>query len=210
MRLTHNLFVFALMLLLLACGKEVKHKIIGIQPFEQFSEQDLKVVKDSIVAAYQCQVKYLPIEKVPKVHVTRIKSYRYRADSLLNLLDRLRPKNIDLMLGLTKTDIAITKLDKETGEVKKPVSTYTDWAIFGLGRVNGYSCVVSNYRLKKGVNREQYLTRLTRICNHEVGHVLGLRHCPTKACLMNDANETIRTIDNSTGRLCDNCTRKIR
>ncbi|MFK8037092.1 MAG: hypothetical protein AB8B74_02285 [Crocinitomicaceae bacterium] len=196
---------FLLILLSLACQKRISYKTIGLQLLDEFTESELAVISDSLIHTFQCRVVVLPIKKAPDSHITRIKSFRYRADSLLNFLDQQKPDSIDVMLGLTKTDIAITKIDKETGLVKTPKSTYTDWAIFGLGRVNGYSCVVSNYRLKKRVSNSGYLTRFTRICNHEVGHVFGLRHCPTLNCLMNDANETIKTIDKSSGKLCDSC-----
>ena len=137
--------------------------------------------------------------------MTFIKSPRFRADSILNWLDRNRPDSIDIMLGVTKKDIAITKIDKLTGKVKSPASKYTDWGIFGLGRVGGYSCVVSAYRLHKNAGKTKFYKRFTRIANHEIGHVLGLYHCPESNCLMNDANETIRTIDSSTGILCEKC-----
>lgn len=208
MQLKHSFFI-ALILLFSACHQPVKEKVIGLQLLNHFSEKDLSIIKDSIVQTYHCSVIVLPIAEVPKNHITRLKSYRYRADSLLNLLDGIRPQNVDIMLGLTSTDIAITKKDKRTGQIKKPKSTYTDWAIFGLGRINGYSCVVSNYRLKKGVNEHGYLKRFARICNHEIGHVLGLRHCPSNSCLMNDANESISTIDNSSGKLCSLCLSQI-
>jgi len=194
---------------LFACTSPVNEKTIGLQLFNRFSSEELSAIKDSIIKTYDCTVKVLPIAEVPSSVVTRIKSYRYRADSLLNLLDKLQPDSIDMMVGLTSTDIAITKIDRQTGKIKNPASTYTDWAIFGLGRINGISCVISNHRLKKGASHKKYLKRLTRICNHEIGHVLGLRHCENSNCLMNDANETIKTIDNSTGVLCSACHSKI-
>ncbi len=209
MLLKNSPLYFIITVILFGCTKPLHETTIGIQLLGQFTDQELNTVKDSIITTYQCKIEYLPKIEVPEEHVTRIKSYRYRADSLLNLLDRTRPNEIDIMLGLTDIDIAITKLDKKTGKIKYPKSTYVDWAIFGLGRVNGHSCVVSKFRLKKGVNEKKYLKRLTRICNHEVGHVLGLRHCPTDECLMNDANETIRTIDKSTGKLCQSCLKKL-
>ncbi|MFK8045925.1 MAG: hypothetical protein AB8B72_10555 [Crocinitomicaceae bacterium] len=206
MKLSLSLLVFSF---LLACAQPIKDKTIGIQLFNSFSSEESSAVKDSISKTYHCSVKILPIVEVPLEMVTKIKSFRFRADSLLNLLDRLQPDSIDIMVGLTSTDIAITKINKETGKIKKPISTYTDWAIFGLGRINGVSCVISNYRLKKGASHKKYLKRLTRICNHEIGHVLGLRHCPNSKCLMNDANETIKTIDKSTGNLCKACSKII-
>lgn len=193
----------------MACQKPVKNKVIGLQPLNEFPNSELLTICDSVSSTFNCKLVILPIKKAPNSHITRVKSFRYRADSLLNFLDQQKPDSIDILLGLTKTDIAITKMDKATGQIKTPVSTYTDWAIFGLGRINGKSCVVSNHRLKKQASKQAYMTRLTRICNHEVGHVLGLPHCPTKKCLMNDANETIRTIDKSSGKLCISCKKSI-
>lgn len=193
----------------LACQKKTADKIIGLQQFNEFSELELQAISDALVSVFNCKIAVLPTVKAPDSHITRIKSFRYRADSLLHFLNRQKPDSIDIILGLTKTDIAITKRDKSTGYIKKPTTTYTDWAIFGLGQVNGTSCVVSNYRLKKRASTQLYIKRFTRICNHEVGHVLGLPHCPIKNCLMNDANETIKTIDKSSGKLCPSCKKAI-
>jgi len=121
--------------------------------------------------------------------------------------DSHRPDSIDILLGLTNQDISITKYDGN--KIKDPEWKYKDFGIFGLGRVNGTVCVVSSNRLHKGVSSKTFYKRLTRISCHEVGHVLGLRHCPEEKCLMNDANESIKTIDKSTGNLCESCWTKI-
>ena len=201
--------LFAILILGSSCSKMFKYKIVALQPFENLSAEEIQTVRDSIQYTFDCKIIILPIKKVPNQYITRIKSFRYRADSILNFLDKIKPDSVDIMLGLTETDISITKKDKITGKTKLPISKYTDWAIFGLGRVNGHSCVVSKKRLHSNVSNHTYLKRLTRICNHEVGHVFGLRHCPTKKCLMNDANETIKTIDKSSGKLCKSCQNKI-
>jgi archaemetzincin len=38
---------------------------------------------------------------------------------------------------------------------------------------------------------------------------LGLPHCPTKGCIMQDANETIVTIDEEVLELCNDCKEKL-
>jgi len=208
-----NIFKLPILLFIfiaLGCTKKIdQDTVIGIQPFSDFTTQEFSALKDSLAIAYDCEIIILPKAKLPERMISTIKSRRYRADSVLNWLDRHRPDSIDIMLGITGTDIAITKMDQKTGKIKTPASTYTDWAIFGLGRIRGHSCVVSSYRLKRKVNQSKYLTRFTRISNHEVGHVLGLRHCDNAFCLMNDANETIKTIDKSSGKLCPQCNHSI-
>ena len=199
-----------LIIVMVNCTRTVsKTTLIGIQPFSEFSKTELNVLIDSVERAYGCRTVVLPEAKLPKHMMTFVKSPRFRADSILNWLDRNRPDSVDLILGITKKDIAITKRDKTTGKVKSPASKYTDWAIFGLGRLNGHSCVVSTYRLHKNASTALFYKRFTRIANHELGHVLGLPHCPTPDCLMNDANETIKTIDKSNGVLCKECHQTI-
>jgi archaemetzincin len=81
-----------------------------------------------------------------------------------------------------------------------------EWGIFGLGNMPGYQAVVSSYRLgKRGkVSRAE---RLARVAVHELGHNLGLRHCP-KACVMSDAEGAIRSLDDWP-EFCGSCAGKL-
>jgi archaemetzincin len=59
------------------------------------------------------------------------------------------------------------------------------------------------------VTKEQFVARLKKVSCHELGHNFGLPHCPNKTCIMQDAAETIKTIDNVSLHLCDECKAKI-
>ena len=121
---------------------------------------------------------------------------------LLKYLKSIRPDSIDFMLGLTATDISTTKKDK-LGRIKQPKSKYEDWGTFGLGYRPGSACVVSSYRLSKP---NKTIERLQKVVVHELGHNLGLKHCTSKLnCVMDDAAETIRTVDAGHITLCDKC-----
>lgn len=184
---------------------------VGIQPFGNISQTQVDSVKASIERMYDFEVVILERKKLPQMAYTTIRYPRYRADSLVEWLSQRVPDSVDLVIGLTDKDISVTKYkDAAKTRIKEPVWQYRDFGIFGLGRVGGDACVVSSYRLwSKGANTKQFYKRLTRIACHEVGHVLGLKHCPESKCLMNDANESITTIDKSTGVLCQKCWKKI-
>ena len=182
---------------------------IGILPFGSISNEEVDSVQTAIQQMYDFDVAVLNTEPMPEVAYTTIRYPRYRADTLLGWLADFRPDSIDILLGLTNKDISVTKYQEDGRAIKEPEWKYKDFGIFGLGRVNGTVCVVSSNRLHKGVSDRKFYKRLTRISCHEVGHVLGLRHCPESNCLMNDANESIKTVDKSTGDLCQSCWNKI-
>lgn len=184
---------------------------IGILPFGEVPNEEVDSVKAAIVAMYSTEVVVLDRVQLPKEAFISVKSPRYRADSLLHWLADYCPDSLRMLVGLTSKDISTTKYEPGSDRkvIKKPESTYADFGIFGLGRVGGNACVVSSFRLGNGVSKNKFFIRLTRISCHEVGHVYGLHHCPNLKCLMNDANESIKTIDKSTGVLCDDCKGRI-
>jgi archaemetzincin len=182
---------------------------VGIQPFGKIDQEEVDSVKTAINRMFDFEVAVMDRIDLPQTAYTEIRYPRYRADSLVEWISNHVPDSLDLVIGLTKKDISTTKYQKGTKKIKEPEWQYRDFGIFGLGRVGGNACVVSSNRLHKNASKDLFYKRLTRISCHEVGHVLGLRHCPEQNCLMNDANETIKTIDNSTGELCAKCWKKI-
>ena len=180
---------------------------IGLQAFENFDRALIDTVKHTIEVIYGFDVIILESIDIPKEAFINIKSPRYRADTLIRYLRRIKPDSIDHILGLTSKDISVTKKDK-SGNIKQPEYKYKDWGIFGLAFVPGSSCIVSTYRLKS--SKTKFIERFKKICIHELGHNLGLKHCEYhEKCVMRDAVETIKTIDYVDLMLCDKCKKKI-
>ncbi len=179
---------------------------VGIQPLGKFSQVYIDSVQSALHVQYGFKVIVLPEKPLPKSCFVQIKSPRYRADKLLKHLKSICPDSIDYLLGITQQDISTSKKDK-FGNIKKPVSKYEDWGIFGLGYRPGKACVVSTYRLEKPVKTVE---RLQKVVTHELGHNLGLKHCTSNLnCVMDDAAETIRTVDKGHITLCRECKRIV-
>jgi archaemetzincin len=195
-------------LLLLQIQSDLKiAKSVGIQPFKGFDKNLVDTLSKTIKQVYGFKVVVLPEKDLPKSAYINIKSPRYRADSLLKYLKKSRPASVNYVIGLTGKDISTTKYD-DSGKIKLPESKYKDWGVFGLGYCPGTCCLVSTFRLRKTTN-ENFILRYKKVCIHELGHNLGLDHCPTLHCVMSDANESIKTIDNEKLELCQKCKNQI-
>ena len=206
----HNLFLrkllqISIIILCLSCSDN-SEKNIGIQPLGQFDKSLIDTLQTTIKKVYNFKVSILKSKEIPKSTFINIKTPRYRADKILKILKAEKPDSINHVLGLISKDISTTKKDK-WGNTKKPEKKYEDWGIFGLGYRPGASCVVSSYRYKN--NKLKFIDRFKKICVHEIGHNLGLKHCPNEDCVMRDAAESIKTIDLVKLSLCNECRLKI-
>lgn len=196
---------YTLIFLIHSCSKKQLH--IGIQPFDGFDPKLIDTIKVSLERTYHAKVVILPQMEIPKKSYVNIKTPRFRADSLIKELKLYKPDTIDYVLGLINSDISTTKRDKN-GEIMVPLSRYLDWGVFGLGYQPGPSCIVSTFRIKTE-DKKVYFIRLKKISIHEIGHNLGLQHCSSNMCVMQDAVETIKTVDNVKMELCEKCKHKF-
>lgn len=167
---------------------------VVLQPLGNVSPRLIGIAQQAVKENYGIKAR---VQR--KINLPQIAFYperqRYRADKLLDILSNMSLDG-EKVVGLTNVDVSTTKLP------------YKDWGVFGLGRISGTACVVSTFRLGKpgGKSRAQ---RFKEIVIHEVGHTFGLPHCKTPRCVMNDAEGSIKAVDNSTGKLCRSCRLKL-
>lgn len=202
------LFLLFLTLILSSCYDDPSGKKIAIQTLGVFPKE----VKDSIASAvhnfYDFEVVELQQQQIPEEFFTNKKSPRFKADKIIKMLNREKPDSVDYVIGLTSADICCTKTDA-LGNTLEPKEKYTDWGIFGYGFIGKPGCVASTFRVKS-IAQQKTIARMQKICLHEIGHNLGLSHCPDKNCFMQSAAESIKTIDKVGMNLCESCRNKIR
>lgn len=203
-----QLLIFFTLLTLFSCNS-TETKKVGIQPFNKAPQYLIDSIESAIKQTYHFEVYQLNEQEIPQHAFTQVKSPRYRADTLIRFLKHNKPDTIDYILGITNKDISTTKKDKN-GNIKKPHYKYKDWGVFGLGYVPGPSSIVSTYRYKKSA-KQLFIERVQKISIHELGHNLGLPHCKSgNPCVMQDAAETIKTIDNVDLVLCTHCKQTLK
>jgi len=191
-------FVPVLLVLIGGCSVQAEHplvasKTIVLQPLGSVDGKLVESARSGLAAYYKTNVRVMPAKALPKIAFYAPRQ-RYRADKLIAWLYR---GGDSIVVGLTSADISTTK------------GQYKDWGVFGLGYLGKGACVISTYRLRRGATAALLRARLVKVVNHEVGHNLGLPHCPTPGCMMNDAGGKVATVDKETGKLCAKCRGKV-
>ena len=85
--------------------------------------------------------------------------------------------------------------------------------VFGEAQCPGEAALISLWRLKPefygaSEDRELFLERAVKEAVHEVGHTLGLRHCPRASCVMYFSNSIMET-DRKRSTFCERCTADV-
>jgi len=195
---------------LISCKKSTPvtpETTVLVKQYKSFPKNEVDTVISILQKVYGVKTVLAKDQELYSEAYISVKSPRYRADSIIKFQQNEIDNTIDYVLGLTSKDISVTKKD-DSGNIKKPEYKYQDWGIMGLAYCPGESCIVSTFRIKSK-NKTVYFDRLKKIAVHEFGHNLGLPHCPNKKCVMTDAVESVKTIDNAELKLCDDCARKI-
>ncbi len=201
MRIHQN--ILALLIAVVICSCNHKASKIGVQPFIGADPIAVETITSALSDVYGIQVVVLPEIEMPEGSFINVKSPRYRADSIIAWLRDHKAAYIDCVIGITHHDISTTKRNSD-GTVKDPAFKYQDWGVFGLGYRPGASCLVSSFRLRYA-QEAVYLDRLRKVAVHEIGHNQGLGHCSSTDCVMQDAAESISTIDGVELNLCEAC-----
>jgi archaemetzincin len=160
-------------------------------------KETIEQTSKSLHEAAPIDVVIEPGRALPKSAAT-VEKDRWSADALLTFLEDVPSAPGHKVMGITEVDIVT------------PKNGIPRWGILGLGSLDGKTSVISTYRMRRkwegGAPEAVVRDRLAKISLHELGHTLGLDHCPNKGCVMEDGHGTVKTVDAETV-LCAKCSK---
>jgi len=161
------------------------------------SEFDLRVLQQALLAHYPFRVLVESRRPLPRAAFYPPRR-RYRAERLLAWLRDQLVDADQLVMGVTDVDIS----------TEKP--PFADFGILGLAECPGRVSVVSTFRCRRTAQSALHAAlRFGKVAVHEFGHGLGLPHCDTLGCLLEDAGGTVGTLEREQD-LCSVCRGRLR
>jgi archaemetzincin len=169
---------------------------IGVLAVGEIDQNAMLSVQQGLVKVYPdttCQIikETLPIPE--KAYDKKRK--QYNSSLILNEARAfaIRREDLHRILAVTNVDIFVPELNYVFGEAYTP----------------GKAALISLHRLRpkfygEPENTELFLERALKEAVHELGHTLGLKHCPKQFCVMHFSNSIFDT-DKKQSLFCDQC-----
>jgi len=173
-----------------------KSKIV-IVPLGDVDYGLINKLATALVSVFNAGVDILQGIRIPAEAYNRNRG-QYYSTVILNKLELLKANPREKVLGVIDEDLYVPSLNFVFGEAD-PLSKV---AIISLQRLKQ-----ENY----GSADEEalYFSRLIKEAVHELGHLIGFKHCPNPRCVMYFSNSLLET-DLKTEKFCDCCLRKAR
>jgi archaemetzincin len=186
-----HILVVLLLGVSLGCKNQKPPLSIEIQPIGTVNPAVLRSAEVTLANRFHGKVTVNKQVVMPSNFLNVSKSERYSADAILNWL---RPDRKTIVLAITSNDIY----------TNNPQRNDPLWGVLGLGKCPGNDCIISDHRFKD-LDPSCYEHRLQVLILHEIGHNLGLPHCNSPHCMMNDADGKLATLDSCGLLYCERC-----
>ncbi|MCS7385390.1 MAG: archaemetzincin family Zn-dependent metalloprotease [archaeon GB-1867-005] len=175
-----------------------KIKIL-VQPIGNVDEKSINRLIDDLnskIEFFSASPSNLQFSIPPEAYNPLRKQY-YSPVILRKLCEKLMDEPFNRILGVADIDLYVEGLN----------------FIFGEAQFKGKCAIITLYRLKPEFygeerNDELLYERALKEAVHEIGHTLGLNHCPNKICVMHFSN-SIWDTDIKSYKYCKSCKNKL-
>jgi len=165
---------------------------ITLVSFGYFEKEILEKAAEAVGEEYHCQV-FIRDGHMDLSEFHDSARRQYNGNALLKQVNSMSFPEADKILGIFNVDLFI------------PILTF----IFGQAFLGGQTGIASLYRLSNerygmAPDEKLLLNRFQKEVIHELGHTLGLIHCPNPICVMHSSTY-VEDIDQKSQHLCSNC-----
>ena len=174
-------------------------RILSLVPVGEVPHRDLELLGAGLAPKLRvaCSINSGDLDVVPAFDPLR---GQYNSTKILRQLQGLAIVESWRVLGVTEGDLFIPILSFVFGEAQ-------------LGPLPLAAAVVSAHRLRQEFyglpsDPELQAQRLLKEALHELGHTLGLRHCPDYRCVMSSSH-AVENIDLKLADFCETCAAAI-
>jgi archaemetzincin len=168
---------------------------IEIIPIGQIDILVLDYLRENLTDVFEAKVSLGKSQPIPEYAFNKKRGQYYSSEILENLT---KFKQGQITLAIIERDLYVPELNFVFGEA----DSVNQICIISLMRLNQ-----SYYGLPE--DKELFLRRSLKEAVHEIGHLLGLGHCPNPKCVMHFSNSLLDT-DIKDYRFCDVCQRRLR
>jgi archaemetzincin len=177
--------------------------IINIIPLSNINRNTLEYLQDNLEKIFKKDTVMIYRISVPDDSYEQSRK-QYNAENILDHLSKnLSLKNIrDINLALTDVDIFVPRLNFVFGLALN----FPRICLISTARLNPlfYSDFKSNKVYLSSKDRKIFNERILKEAVHEIGHTLGLGHCPDSKCVMYFSNTLLDT-DKKNSSFCPDC-----
>jgi len=169
---------------------------IVLKPIGKIDAEIMAQLKETLAALFGCPVETAPLSlDLTKAYDAR--RAQYLASAIIDGLKREPRIKGEKVLGIVDVDLYAPHLN----------------FVFGQADIAAETAVISLCRLRQEFyslpgDRELFLQRTTKEAVHELGHLLGMGHCPDSKCVMHFSNSLADT-DWKQAAFCTRCQPKL-